>query len=449
MHQKHTPYYNNSIEYAKHSTGEELKAMSDQLDRHPEFLDWVEADLHPEPVLDMGAHGMSVESILRSAILKHHFQVSYRKLAFHLIDSQSCKAFVRLGETVEEPKHSTLQANISRFQSSTWKQINQTLLRDAAKDKIERGRRIRVDTTVSETNIHPPTDSSLLFDSVRVMVRLLEKGSTLADGIELSFHNHFRASKKRARLIGSTKGMEKKRSLYQELLRYTEKTLRYLQKGVRTLSSLLHEQSAFTTWRSRVLHFTGLIRKVIDQTRRRVIDQESVAAREKVVSLFEPHTDIIVKDNRETYFGHKVALTTAPTGLILDLVVERGNPADSSLFLPLMDRQIELYGRPPRQAAADGGFASVDNLRRAKQRGIKDVMFHRKTGIEIEEMTRSEYVYRKLRNFRAGIEGNISSMKRAHGLRRCLWKGWTRFNAYLWSSVVAHNLSLIAQLRLQ
>jgi IS5 family transposase len=374
--------------------------------------------------------------------------VSYRKLAFDLIDSKSCKAFVRLGKNIEQPTHSTLQANISCIQDVTWERINKVLLRDAATQKLERGRRIRIDTTVTETNIHHPTDSSLLFDSVRVMVRLLEKGSALAEGVEAPFPNHLRAAKRRARCIGSTKGKDKKRRLYRELLRYTQKTLGYLQQAVQRLCAVLQGFSAFTTWRSQVSHYTGLIRKVMEQTRRRVLDRESVPARHKVVSLFEPHTDIIVKDNRETYFGHKIALTTTPSGLIADLIIERGNPADSSLFPALVDRQIELYGRPPRQAAADGGFASVENLKRAKQKGIKDVMFHKKTGLEVEQMTRSQYVYRMLRNFRAGIEGNISCMKRSHGMSRCLWKGWDRFKAYLWSSAVAHNLCLIARLGL-
>jgi IS5 family transposase len=176
-----------------------------------------------------------------------------------------------------------------------------------------------------------------------------------------------------------------------------------------------------------------------------VIDGEKVPAREKVFSIFECHTDIIEKGNRETIYGHKLFLTTGQSGLILDCVVERGNPADTSLFLPLMDRQEEIFGRTPRQVAADGGFASEDNLKDAKERGIKDVAFAKRKGLKVLEMVKSQWVYRKLRNFRAGIEAGISTLKRAFGLSRCTWSGWDGFLRYVGSAVASFDLLLIAR----
>ena len=175
---------------------------------------------------------------------------------------------------------------------------------------------------------------------------------------------------------------------------------------------------------------------------------EVVAASDKVVSLFEPHTDIIVKGSREVQYGHKLNLVSGRSGMILDVVIERGNPVDSQRFVPMLERHAERYGCMPRQAAADGGYASTANLRVAKDKGVEDVAFHKKRGLAIEDMVKSRWVYRRLRNFRAGIEAGISCLKRAYGLARCTWKGLVHFEAYVWSSVVAYNLSVFARHRL-
>jgi IS5 family transposase len=143
-------------------------------------------------------------------------------------------------------------------------------------------------------------------------------------------------------------------------------------------------------------------------------------------------------------YGRKLNLVTGKSGLILDVVVEDGNPADTERFLPMLDRQIARRGAPPRQTAADGGYASRDNLKQAKARGVHDVAFHKKCGIAVADMVRSPWVYRRLRNFRAGIEAGISCFRRAYGGARCTWRGLDHFKAYIWSAVVAHNLMLFA-----
>jgi transposase, IS5 family len=134
--------------------------------------------------------------------------------------------------------------------------------------------------------------------------------------------------------------------------------------------------------------------------------------------------------------------------LVLDCMIERGNPADSAMFLPLLDRQEELYQRPPRQVTADGGFASRDNLREAKGKGITDVSFSKRKGISVLEMVKSTWVYKKLRNFRAGIEANISVLKRAYGLTLCTWSGWAGFKQYVRSAIVSYNLLTFARLKM-
>ena len=201
-------------------------------------------------------------------------------------------------------------------------------------------------------------------------------------------------------------------------------------------------------WREKIRHYLPLIERVISQTERRVFDGDAVPASEKLVSLFEPHADIIVKGGREVQYGHKINLSTGRGGLILDVVVETGNPADAERFLPMLERHIARHGKPPRQMASDGGYASGDNITEAKALGVADVAFHKKRGLNIEAMVKSRWVYRKPRNFRAGIEANISCLKRAFGLARCTWRGLAHFKSYIWSSVVAYNLALVARLAL-
>ena len=127
-------------------------------------------------------------------------------------------------------------------------------------------------------------------------------------------------------------------------------------------------------------------------------------------------------------------------------MVEDGNPAGSGRLLPMLERHIAATGEAPRQMATDGAYASRDNLAAAKALGVRDMAFHKKRGLAIEEMVKSRWVTRKLRNFRAGIEAGISCLKRGFGLARCTWRGLARFKAYVWSAAVAYNLALLARL---
>ncbi len=197
---------------------------------------------------------------------------------------------------------------------------------------------------------------------------------------------------------------------------------------------------------AQLAHYLELLHKVIEQTQRRVLSGEAVAAQEKICSLFEEHTDIIKKSPRETVFGHKVFVSTGASSLILDCVVERGNPADSNYVQPFLERHRQLYGKVPRQSAWDGGFASAANLRWAKEQGVQDVAFSKKCGLTVESMVRSSWVYKQLKRFRAGIEGCIGTLKHTFGLHRCSWKGWPHFQSYVHASVLTYNLVVLARL---
>lgn len=191
--------------------------------------------------------------------------------------------------------------------------------------------------------------------------------------------------------------------------------------------------------------FRPLIVQVIAQTQRRVIDGERVAAADKIVSLFEPHTDIMVKGQRDVQYGHKLSLSSGASGLVLDVIVKDGNPADSIRLMPLLRRHIRRYGEAPRDLVADGGYASAANLADAKALRVAHVAFHKPVGLTVEAMTGDRWLYNKLRRFRAGIEAIISCLKRCFGLSRCNWKGLDHFKAYVHSAVFTHNLVVLTQ----
>ena len=173
MREKRTVQASIFEHYAEHEIGRELKAMSDWLDQNVDLLDWVAADVKQRNVEKTGRKGLTIESVLRCALLKQYRQLSYDDLVFCLMDSTSCQAFARL-TLAWTPKKSTLQSSISAISDVTWEQINQRLLRSAQKANKERGDMLRIDSTVTDSPIHAPSDSTLLWDSVRVLIRLLE-----------------------------------------------------------------------------------------------------------------------------------------------------------------------------------------------------------------------------------------------------------------------------------
>ena len=288
-----------------------------------------------------------------------------------------------------------LHQTISAIRAETWEQVNRALLVSAGADKLERGRVVRLDSTVTAAPVHEPSDSSLLWDAVRVMVRLLREANALAGRAGFCWRDHRRLAKKRARAIQFIRGRPKRVQLYRELIKTTPVTLAYLHQAAAQLAATTDR--AVEDWQAKVRHYQPLIERIIAQSERRVLAGEPVPAGDKLISLFEPHADIIVKGSREVEYGHKLNLTTGRNGLILDLVVEAGNPADSERLLPMLERHIARHGEAPRQLAADGGFATRDNLSQAKARGVRDMAFHKKRGLRIEAMVRSRWVYRKLR----------------------------------------------------
>jgi transposase, IS5 family len=433
----------------RNAIGEELEGISKVLEANQQILDIVYADLVGLRKTDTGRTGMTAEQVLRCAILKQYRELTYQELAFHLGDSKSFRAFARLSRG-QTPSASTLQENIKTLSEETWEALNRAIVGIAKEQGIEKGRTVRMDSTAVESNIHYPTDSSLLEDGIRVITGLLIEGKQLSPTPTYRYCDHRRVAKKRGLAILNDKKKLNRKKWYKDLLDIAWQVRGYALDAIGMLESFvgpdLMQVIKAHGIAEELERLVVILDQVMDQTRRRVIEEEKVPASEKVISFFECHSDIIEKGERETIFGHKVFVVGGSSGLILDCVIKRGNPADSSLFIPLVERQEKLYGRPPRQTSADGGFAATDNLRIAKKMGVSDVSFAKRRGLSVLEMVKSTWVYKKLRNFRAGIEANISVLKRAFGLTRCTWTGWDGFVKYVRSAIFSYNLLTLARL---
>lgn len=432
------------LPYAK-----ELEAINDLLASQPTIGGLAAQDLsrgNPET----GRPGMTGEEVIRALVLKQMNQWSYTELEFQLHDSMTAQSFMGYGITDWVPARATLAANVKMLRAETLEAITRVVLDVAKQSGVEKGRKVRVDTTAVETNIHHPFESDQLWDVVRVLTRLMKQVKKLVGGEPaIIFPDRTRRAKRRYRGAWNAKTKAKRKEQYRDLL----KVVREVMASARHVAQILERRSAQATEtsarisriRGEILRILPLAETLCDTTQRRIIDDERVPSTEKVISIFEDHTDVIRKDRRETTYGHKICLTGGASSLILDCMVLEGNPADSSLSVDAVKRQEDVYGQLPRQVALDGGFASKSNLADIKSLGVKDVAFSKRRGLEVADMTKSLWVYRRLRDFRAGIEGCISFLKRCFGLDRCSWRSFDSFKAYVQASVLSFNLLVLAR----
>jgi IS5 family transposase len=423
--------------YSPHPVGQQLEALSDMLDDQPSLLAAVEQDLSDDCATRTGANGLSLESVFRCLLLKQILQVSYEQLSFHLSDSATYRTFARL-QPDQFPSRSGLHGAIRRIRAASLELANDLLVGNLIDSGTIDIRNLRVDSTVTESNIAPPSDSSLLEDGVRVLSRLLSKSKD-ETGVRLRFTDQRRLAKSLSYKIFLAKKPEKD-ELYPKLLSCATRVIR--QTG-RALDKVRIEGSKneFTQrWIEKVVHFRGLLLHVIDQTQRRVYGEETVPADEKLVSLFEPHTSIIVKGERDVLYGHKINLATQANGFIVYLNIEQGNPADSNLYHPVLQGCQHTYGQLPDMVVADGCYASQENVKRAQELGVGKNVFSKPVGLSLSDMRIKRKTLERQRNFRAGVEGNISELKRAFGVGKAMWKGQEGFNAFVWASTLCYNL---------
>jgi IS5 family transposase len=401
--------------------------------------------------LAAGRHSTPVEVILRMLAVRHLYNLSYAQTEMQVTDSLVLRQFCRVYfHTVAD--HTTLCKWAQLIRPQTLQAFNERVLSIAVGKKLTRGRKLRMDGMVVETNIHHPTDSRLLADSVRVIGRSLQRaravvGETTGLAKQV-FRNRSRSARRAARQIAqlSRRGRQHTRSTYRHLVRITRKTVQQAERVLETLQTHAREegQALIETLGT----FLPRAQQVIDQTVRRVFDIEQVPASEKIVSIFEPHTDIIRrgKSNKETEFGHKVWLGEVEGGFISQYRVLEGNPADDAQWEPTLEQHIDQFGHPPWQASGDRGVFSADNETAAERLEVQRIILpkpgHKSAARKERERQRW---FRRGRRFHAGIEGRISVVSRKHGLDRCRDKGKMGFDRWVGWGVIANNLTIMGR----
>jgi len=430
--------------YAKHEFAERLFYLSSLLDQWPDILTLIEKDLINLSTKSVGRKGLTVENVLRCLVLKQMLQISYQQLSFHLADSMTYRAFTRLAPEFT-PGKSALQNTIRKITPQTLEKIHLLVTQCLLRQRVISLEQIRIDSTVVKSHIAPPLDSQLLEDSVRLISRYLAK-SRDCTSIRIRFSDKRKPAKSLAFRIFNAKKSEKE-TLYPELLKLVRVVLKQANRGLEKVLREAPKTTMTEQWLTDVKHYRDLMLNVVDQTVRRVIHHEKVPATEKIVSIFEPHTDVIVKGFRDIQYGHKINLASDQRGFITYLGIETGNPADSERFLPVVKAHEEQFGCFPKAVVCDGGYASKANVEAGRGLGIKRVVFHKRVGISYQSMGVKRKTFERLRNFRAGIEGNISELKRVYGASKAMWKKNDGFQAFVWSSVICYNLVRLSRMQ--
>ena len=434
------------LEFYKSESGlsKKLEKVSEILDKNISFLKKIAQDFKTKKKSKAGAKGMPVEQAVRVAIIKQMYQLGYKRLYNELNDNLSYRSFIKIHEE-KVPKKMTLNDNIKKISPGGWEEINKVIVKTAIELGIEKGKRVRMDSTGVESNIHYPTDGELLWDCVRVLDRIIEVVKEEYPDIEIEYHNHTMRAKRRRFKIVNTSSKEKRKAAYKDLLKVSRATAEYSESCIEQLEKKVKQgEIEAGVYKENVSGYLESLKTIINQTERRVLNDEKVESKDKLVSIFETHTDILAKGKRETIFGHKILLSGGESNLILDCMIERGNWSDANNFAEGIDRLKEKYGYLPEEITTDGGFASKENYDYAVGEGIKKVLFTKNISSKMVELVKTSRAYKKLKKFRAGIEGCISAGKRAYGLGRCTWKGWQSFQSYVWLGVIAFNLSIMA-----
>jgi IS5 family transposase len=340
---------------------------------------------------------------------------------------------------------------------ATWKQINQRLARYAVRAERITGDALRLDTTAVETNIHWPTDSSLLWDSYRVLARWIEQARELDPALVGPGRLHPRRAKREALSIARKAGKrgpdaEALKPLYRSLLGRVEGICDWALGIAQGLRQRI-ESGRYSEWKcvtaqaleEEITASHALARRVVDQAQRRVLRGETVPNDEKLFSLFEPHTELL-KRGKNIEFGHMIQLQQGKEKFITDYAVYEKKPFEPALLEPALASHRALFGADPAQLTADKGYyESMEALRRLEKR-IDMVSIAKKETRTAAETTREhDPLFRHAQAFRAGIEGTISFLKRVLRLGRCFNKGWDHFVATVGMTVSAHNLIVLAR----
>ena len=402
-----------------------------------------------------GRPGTPAAVALRMLVLKHLYHWSFADCEREVRGSLLYRAFCRL-DCERVPDAKTLIRLAQALGPEVWKRVLERLVQVGRQRKVVRGRKLRVDTTVVETNIHYPTDSSLLGDGVRVITRTLHKIRQAVG--KLRFRDRTRSVGRRvfaiaeqSRKLGeeAQAGLKK---LYRQLMGTTRAVLRASARAVasakrraKQLAPRLRPQVQGLC--QQVKQMSALTQRVLEQTRARVLKGDTHYPG-KVLSVFEPHTEAIRKGKKlkPTEFGKLVKIQEAEAQFITDYGVCAERVPDGTLWEPSLERHQQLFGRAPSMATADAAFASAANEAAATQRGVRRVALPRYGRVsESRRAKQKQGWFRRAMRWRTGCEGRISALKRRHGLARCRYRGVPGMERWVALGVIANNLLVLAR----
>lgn len=398
-----------------------------------------------------GRPSTPVEVVLRMLVVKRIYNLSYEKTEQYVKDSLVLRRFCRV-YFEEVPDHSTVNKWALTIQPETLKAFNERIVTMGRELRVTKGRKLRTDGTVVDSNIHYPTDSSLLSDSVRVLSRTLKRAQAMlqekTDLAQEAFRDRTRSANRAARQIAraARQSSQAVKETYRQLVNITRASVRQAHMVLDVLRSETGDEAVRLC--QTLETFIPRVRQVIEQTVRRVFEGEKLAPQDKLVSIFEAHTDIIKrgKANRDTEFGHKVWLDEVDGGLISRYDILTGNAADEEQWRPALEHHLRQFGKPPHQASADRGVSSADNEDLAASLEVQRIILpQRGHKDEARRQHEKQPWFVRGRRWHAGIEGRISVLKRKHGLTRCLNQGLDGFHRWVGWGVIAHNLTVIGR----
>jgi len=388
------------------------------------------------------------EIVLRLLLLKHVRRWSYDTLEREVRANLVYRDFCRIG-LGKAPDAKTLARIGQAIGGDVLAELHRRLVELAQEKGVVQGRRMRVDTTVVETNIHYPTDSRLLGDGARVLTRTMKRIEQQAGQLKRRVRNRSRSVSKRVRAIALAgrrpdgAGEERRRKQYRELLRLSRQILNDARRVGGEVEDLeAKKRKQLEPLVATLLTMTGRVRQVVRQTRKRVFDGLTQLPG-KIVSLFEPHTEIIRKGkaDKPTEFGKLVAIQEAENQIITHYEVFDERPSDRQLLLPAVEAHERILGRTPRLVAADAGFYSQAQERAVAGKGVKWIAVpNRSTRSAARKRLEKSRWFRKAQAWRTGCEGRISVLKRRHGLDRCRYRGMEGMRRWVGLGVLADNL---------
>jgi IS5 family transposase len=400
-----------------------------------------------------GRLGFPAEVVLRLLLLKHIRAWSFAILEREVRTNLLYREFTRVrGGKVPDAK--TLGRLAQAVGPDVVTALHERVVAIAHREKVIAGRKMRVDTTVVETNIHYPTDSSLLGDGVRVLTRLMKKVTALAGETGTRLRDRTRSVKYRLLEIGRASrargapAREKLQALYQRLLATTGRVVGQAQRFVHEITQGVKRsvdvkgQAGLDGLKRDLTGMLPQVQQVMRQTRARVLGGDT-HVEGKLVSLFEPTTEIIRKGkaSKPTEFGKLVKIQEAEQQIIVDYAVYAERPSDSALLVPAIEVHQHRLGRVPDVAAADAGFYSAAGEAAAKAMGVKRVSVpNRATKSAQRKRDQKQRWFKRAQKWRTGCEGRISLLKRRHGLTRCRYKGDAGMQRWVGLGVIGDNL---------